>query len=104
MTQVEIIDKLMTLRMGVESDIVGMDLRIVTKETGHEQVLIQDGDTQRMECVKNLVRTNGVLENDHELTTWVEYRYPNSDVIVHRSAHVTVKKTPELSGVVQPFG
>lgn len=105
LTQLEIIDRLIALRTGLPTGIVGMDLRIVTKDTGPEQVLIQVGDTQRLESVRNLVRTNGVLENDHELTTWIEYRFPNSDVVVHRSAHVTVKKMPgEMSGAVQSFG
>lgn len=47
-----------------------------------------------------LVKTEGVLDNEHERTTWVEYRFPGSDVIVHRSAHVTLKKWPDGVGAV----
>ena len=50
-----------------------------------------------------LVKTEGVVDNDHEHTTWVEYRFPGSDVIVHRSCHVTLKKLPGMQGVVQPL-
>ena len=42
-----------------------------------------------------LVRTEGTVDDDNEHTTWVEYRFPGSDLIVHRSAHVTIKKWPE---------
>lgn len=38
-----------------------------------------------------LVRTDGVIDNARERIVWVEYRFPDSDVIVHRSAHVTIK-------------
>jgi hypothetical protein len=38
-----------------------------------------------------LVRQDGAFENEHEQTTWVEYRRPGSDEIVHRSAHVNLK-------------
>lgn len=69
------------------------------------QIQILDQGVLRMEDEANLVRTDGVVDNDHEYTTWVEYRFPNSDVIVHRSAHVTIKQWPgELSGAVQSFG
>lgn len=41
-----------------------------------------------------LVKTEGVVDNDNEHTVWVEYRFPGSDVIVHRSAHVAMKRWP----------
>lgn len=37
-----------------------------------------------------LVKTEGCIDNDNEHTSWVEYRL--NDEIVHRSAHVTLKK------------
>jgi len=40
----------------------------------------------------DLVKTEGVYEDDNERTTWVEYRLPGSDEIVHRSAHVGLKQ------------
>jgi hypothetical protein len=41
-----------------------------------------------------LVKLDGVVDDDNEHTTWVEYRFPGSDIIVHRSAHVTIKEWP----------
>jgi len=41
-----------------------------------------------------LQRKAGFLENDHERTTWVEYWLDNE--LVHRSAHVTLKKMPTV--------
>ena len=40
----------------------------------------------------DLVKTEGSFENDNERTSWVEYRLPGSDEIVHRSAHVFLKQ------------
>ena len=37
-----------------------------------------------------LERKDGTFENDNELTTWVEY-WKDAE-LVHRSAHVTLKK------------
>lgn len=42
-----------------------------------------------------LVRTDGLVDNDHERTTWVEYRL--GDEIVHRSVHVTLKHASVFS-------
>ena len=51
-----------------------------------------------------LIKLEGVIDNDDEHTTWVEYRFPDSNVIVHRSCHVTLKKWPEgLQGIAQPL-
>jgi hypothetical protein len=47
-----------------------------------------------------LVKTEGVDENDNEIATSVEYRFPHSDVIVHRSVHVQLKRWPEGMGAV----
>lgn len=41
-----------------------------------------------------LERRDGVLDNDDELTTWIEYWYEGE--LVHRSVHVTLKKSPAL--------
>jgi hypothetical protein len=40
-----------------------------------------------------LEKREGVLENDHEHTTWVEYWLQGE--LVHRSVHVTLKEWPE---------
>lgn len=42
-----------------------------------------------------LSKLDGVVDNDNEYTTWVEYRI--GDKIVHRSAHVTLKRMPEFA-------
>lgn len=42
-----------------------------------------------------LEKLEGVLDNENEYTTWVEYRLAGE--LVHRSAHVTLKKLPTLS-------
>lgn len=39
-----------------------------------------------------LVRTAGGHDNDNEVAAWVEYRL--GDKLVHRSAHVHLKKSP----------
>jgi hypothetical protein len=38
-----------------------------------------------------LEKVEGSVENDNELTTWVEYW--SSGELVHRSVHVTLKKS-----------
>jgi hypothetical protein len=43
-----------------------------------------------------LVKREGTVDNDNELTTWVEYWL--DEELVHRSAHVTLKKPPVFAG------
>jgi len=43
-----------------------------------------------------LEKKEGTFEDDNELTTWVEYWKDGE--LVHRSAHVTLKKTPAFAG------
>ena len=38
----------------------------------------------------------GEIDNDNELTKWVEYWLDGE--LVHRSAHVTLKKMPTFAG------
>lgn len=52
-----------------------------------------------------LDRTDGSFEDDHEKTTWVEYRLkgqPDSPAI-HRSVHVTLKRNVTATSAVQGF-
>ena len=42
-----------------------------------------------------LNRKAGVVDNENEYTTWVEYWL--EDELVHRSAHVTLKQMPGFS-------
>ena len=39
-----------------------------------------------------LVKKEGSIDNENEYTTWVEYWLDGE--LVHRSAHVTLKKSP----------
>jgi hypothetical protein len=41
-----------------------------------------------------LEKKEGVVDNEDEYTTWVEYWLDNE--LVHRSAHVTLKKMPPI--------
>jgi len=43
-----------------------------------------------------LEKREGTFEDDNEVTTWVEY-WKDAE-LVHRSAHVTLKKTPAFAG------
>jgi hypothetical protein len=43
-----------------------------------------------------LEKREGTVDNDNELTTWVEYW--DGEELVHRSAHVTLKKMPNFAG------
>ena len=42
-----------------------------------------------------LKKREGTVDNENELTTWVEYWL--EDELVHRSAHVTLKKMPSFA-------
>jgi hypothetical protein len=48
-----------------------------------------------------LEKLEGTVDNDNETTTWVEYWLEGE--LVHRSAHVTLKKTVTLSSSVASF-
>lgn len=43
-----------------------------------------------------LDKKEGVIDNDNEYTTWVEYWHEGE--LVHRSAHVTLKRMPAFAG------
>ena len=48
-----------------------------------------------------LEKREGNIDNDNEYTTWVEYWLEGE--LVHRSAHVTLKKTVTLTSSVASF-
>jgi hypothetical protein len=48
-----------------------------------------------------LEKKEGSVDNDNEYTTWVEYWLDGE--LVHRSAHVTLKKTLTLSAEAAAF-
>lgn len=43
-----------------------------------------------------LVKQEGTIDNENETTTWTEYWLEGE--LVHRSAHVTLKKMPSFAG------
>jgi hypothetical protein len=43
-----------------------------------------------------LEKREGSVDNENEQTTWVEYWHEGE--LVHRSAHVTLKKMPPIGG------
>jgi hypothetical protein len=49
-----------------------------------------------------LEKREGTVDNDNELTTWVEYWLDGE--LVHRSAHVTLKKMPPIGGEAASIG
>lgn len=50
-----------------------------------------------------LEKTEGSVDNENELTTWVEYRLPGQQRIIHRSVHVRLKKPVLAFGEVESF-
>jgi len=48
---------------------------------------------------RELHRVDGVIDNDNERTSWVEYW--DGERLVHRSAHVRLKKMPTFSQAEQ---
>jgi hypothetical protein len=48
-----------------------------------------------------LEKREGTFEDENELTTWVEYWL--EDEMVHRSAHVTLKRSLPIGGEVGTF-
>lgn len=49
-----------------------------------------------------LVKKEGVVDNENEYTTWIEYWL--GEECVHRSVHVTVKKMPSMFGEMAKIG
>ena len=50
-----------------------------------------------------LEKKEGFVDNENEYTTWVEYRLPGSDEIIHRSVHVTLKKNVVAESIAASF-
>ena len=49
-----------------------------------------------------LVKQDGAIENDNELTSWTEYWLDGE--LVHRSVHVLLKKNVAAEGVAAMIG
>lgn len=50
-----------------------------------------------------LVKLEGVVDNEREHTTWVEYRETADGPIIHRSVHVTLKAGAAAESAVGSF-
>ena len=48
-----------------------------------------------------LEKRTGIVDNDNEYTTWTEYRLDGE--IIHRSAHVTLKKNVSMNPQIAGF-
>lgn len=70
-------------------------------ETTPSKVRISEHGREFDEDVATLVRTETCDDNDVRCVRSVEYRRPNSEVIVHRSVHVDLKRLPDAMEVVQ---
>lgn len=49
-----------------------------------------------------LEKKEGVVDNEHEHTVWIEYWHEGD--LVHRSAHVTLKKNVVADGIAAALG
>lgn len=49
-----------------------------------------------------LEKKEGVVDNEHEHTTWIEYWHQGE--LVHRSAHVALKKNVVADGIAAALG
>ena len=59
--------------------------------------------TRGLMPASQLERRDGVVDDDNERTTWVEYWHEGA--LVHRSAHVTIKHWPDgLGAMTATFG
>jgi hypothetical protein len=65
-------------------------------------VRLADGEPVIMMDDSLLVKKEGVVDDDNEHTTWTEYWL--GDKLVHRSAHVTLKKMPAMFGEAARIG
>jgi len=57
--------------------------------------------TKGLMDTRELEKREGVVDNDNECTTWVEYWHGGE--LVHRSAHVTLKKPVSLAAEAASF-
>jgi hypothetical protein len=52
---------------------------------------------------KDFIKEVGGFDNENETTSWVEYR-DNEGTLVHRSAHVRLKKMPQFHSATGAIG
>jgi hypothetical protein len=65
-----------------------MQLVTIARDASLNPVLIQVP-------ISELIAREGRLDNGHEASRWIEYRYPGFDRLVHRSASVNLKEMPQ---------
>lgn len=79
--------------MGLINIVIPTDAQIVEK-LGSNLVRHGEGVLDQIDEL-HLYKHEGVVDNEHEHTTFVEYWLP---VLVHRSAHVTLKRGATATG------
>jgi len=52
----------------------------------------------------DLDKTEGGFDNEDESTTWVEYRLKGAAEVIHRSAHVRLKKPVTMEPTMGAIG
>ena len=52
----------------------------------------------------DLLKLEGRFEDDNEIATWVQYHLPTTGALVHRSAHVHLKKGLTTQGILNLGG
>lgn len=65
--------------------------------------LVDDGPHSYMDETE-LLRIDGGFEDENERTTWVQYHLITTGKLVHRSAHVQLKKHPDAPPPVGEVG
>lgn len=63
--------------------------------------LVEINGVRQMMDESLLVKTEGVVDNENEYTTWTEWRLDG--VIVKRGAHVKLKKNVVADGIAAMF-
>lgn len=64
--------------------------------------LLENGPITEMDETL-LEKLEGVVDNENEHTTWIEFRLPGQERIIHRSAHVILKKPVLAFGELERF-
>lgn len=65
-------------------------------------ILVEINGVRQMMDEALLEKTEGVIDNENEYTTWTEWRL--DDVIVKRGAHVTLKRNVAAEGIAAMLG
>jgi len=67
-----------------------------------KQILVEVDGIRQMMDEALLDYSQGYIDNENEYTTWQEWKLDGK--IVKRGAHVRIKKSPLIEGLVHMFG